>query len=304
MGVARVAEVLNGEGVPSPRGKGPWRGSSILNLVSGRRLLGEWQPYRTVEGKRVADGPPVLGFYPAAVSAELLDQVHDHVGRRKRTGGRPAGPAGINALRGLVYDGQSGQRLSMQNTTCGHGRRAYLFVAGCAGGMRVSYPVVLETILATVRELTPADVLPADAARDAREARMAELGKRIAGLTHRQRLITAAIADPDQDAAPLLEALPTIKTDLQAATDERNRLQQETRSGRAEALGEAQTLVALRVAAEGAELRRIDEGIAVALPLVVSRIEVEREHKGKKTLLIRLAIRLHSGEVRQVVVGP
>lgn len=304
MGTGRVAALFNREEVPAPRGGTNWRGSSILRMVRGNALLGEWQPCRMIEGKQRPEGDPLPGFYPAAVSPELLGQVHDQLGQRKRTGGRPAGPGGVNVLRGVAFERSSGRSLALQNVTDAYGKRAYLFVAGCTGGMRVSYPVVLETILATVRQLTPADVLPPDLARDAKEARMTELGKRIGGLTSRQRVISASLADPDQEGAPLLDALAIIKRDLEEAVSERNRLQQETRSGRAEALGEAQSLVALRAAATEEERRRIDEALLPVLPLFVSRVEVERERVTRTAQIVRLTISLRGGAVRQVTVGP
>jgi DNA invertase Pin-like site-specific DNA recombinase len=70
--INHISKTLNEEKVPCP-GKGKqWTSSYISAQLLGKKLvLGEYQPRLRREGKQVATGEPIIGYYPPAIDAEL-----------------------------------------------------------------------------------------------------------------------------------------------------------------------------------------------------------------------------------------
>jgi Recombinase len=58
---------------PSPK----WDQSTIHNMLRNRATIGEHQPKRIRNGKRVPDGNPIPGFYPAAIDESLFDAAQE-----------------------------------------------------------------------------------------------------------------------------------------------------------------------------------------------------------------------------------
>lgn len=83
-GAAGTVKKLTAEGVPAFGGSGHWSRSYITDILGDRRALGEFQP-RKLNGE--PDGPPVAGYYPAAVGeAEWQAARAGAALRRRRTG--------------------------------------------------------------------------------------------------------------------------------------------------------------------------------------------------------------------------
>lgn len=86
-----IARTLNREGIPNLLGKGVWHGANLnAAILRNRRLIGEFQPCRIVDGKRVPDGPPRSGYFPAVVSEADFANLQIALDRRKkaRAGGQ------------------------------------------------------------------------------------------------------------------------------------------------------------------------------------------------------------------------
>ena len=108
-GAYTVCRLLNERGQPvwSKRKNAIWRESYIKKIIGSRTVLGEYQPHRLVhsdsEGtKRVPEGAPIIGYYPAVVSLQLFMEANAATDCR-RTGGR--GRKGIryaNLFSGLL----------------------------------------------------------------------------------------------------------------------------------------------------------------------------------------------------------
>ncbi|MEX0610302.1 MAG: recombinase family protein [Balneolaceae bacterium] len=103
MGNKKIANTLNQSEkffIPpsSNRNKtGGWTGSTIQRFVSDRRVLGEFQPYkknRDTNYKRVIDGDPIEGYYPAIVDEDLYYAVQNRMQRFKEKNGHPGGRTG------------------------------------------------------------------------------------------------------------------------------------------------------------------------------------------------------------------
>jgi DNA invertase Pin-like site-specific DNA recombinase len=86
-----IVKRLNGEGDRSFKSKKAWQTSSIAKIVTGRAVLGEYQPHRrNGKGKRMPDGPAIEGYYPSVIDKDLWERANAAM-RRRRTGaaGRP-----------------------------------------------------------------------------------------------------------------------------------------------------------------------------------------------------------------------
>jgi DNA invertase Pin-like site-specific DNA recombinase len=303
LGSGEIAARLIAAGTPTLSGRGQWTGKAVCQLLTSRTLIGEFQPCQRVNGKRVADGRLLTNHYPAALTVEEYQATRAALSSRRQRRGRPA-VHGVNLFTGLLTDAGAGRRMSLQ-TANSHGKLIpYLSIGQVSGCARVRYDALEACVLDTLAMLRPQDVLePADRC-DQREHRIAELTARTTSLDHRQRQLQEAVADPDQDAAALLPALSHVSADLKATAAEREQLQMETRSGRAESLSETQTLRQLRDDAQGEERAQLNSRIKAALPSVVSGIWLQCQRVDRLRQIIHVQIWLRSGTHRYVQILP
>ena len=99
-----IATCLNEEG-QRPWGRKNKRGvrwhySYVTKIVKSRAVLGEYQPHRMVDGVRIPDGSPILGYFPAVVSQEEWDAAQAALFTRHRPVTRV--PSSTNVPRNLV----------------------------------------------------------------------------------------------------------------------------------------------------------------------------------------------------------
>jgi hypothetical protein len=72
LGGYTIAKQLNAKKVPAFGPSPKWDQSTIHNMLRNRATIGEHQPKRIRNGKRVPDGDPIPGFYPAAIDERLF----------------------------------------------------------------------------------------------------------------------------------------------------------------------------------------------------------------------------------------
>jgi hypothetical protein len=118
MGKRLIARRLNERKVPTFSETTPaWAHSTVQKILFNRAVLGEYQPYKGRPGrkgngtkingeslKRVPDGPPRLGFFPAIVSQDLWGKAHASMSARRA----------VNE-RGQVISKSGGQRGGIHN---------------------------------------------------------------------------------------------------------------------------------------------------------------------------------------------
>jgi hypothetical protein len=87
LGKAKIAASLNARGVaawgPPSKGKGEgyrqrpvgqkttWHGSYIQKITESRSVIGEYQPHKVIDGKRVPDGEPIANYFPSVIEPAL-----------------------------------------------------------------------------------------------------------------------------------------------------------------------------------------------------------------------------------------
>jgi len=295
IGARRIVGKLIAEGVPHPVPGRTWNVSFVQNqILDTRRAFGEYQPCTREGDKRLPAGEPIKGYYlPAPVTEEefALTRLRRRENFRER--GRP-GTSRVNLFRGLLREATTRGRLSLHPETRGGRYQAVLAVPG-VNGLRMLYEPFASYVLAAVAMLGPDDVLEPSLRSSEREKQMGELTGRETRLAARQKQLQQLVADPDRDAAAFVPALDSVSAELKALRRDRERLQQECRSNRAEALAETQSLIQCRAGKSGEELREFDEQIREALPGVVQEIWVQFQKVSARHQVVHVQLWLSEG---------
>jgi DNA invertase Pin-like site-specific DNA recombinase len=110
-GKRRIAAHLNRLRVETwGRGKSKaeaWHPSYIAKILHNRAVLGEFQPHRMQDGKRVPDGSVITDYFPPVVDLATFEKAN---GMRIRTGGQTQDKIS-NLFAGLIYEGGTEHRM-------------------------------------------------------------------------------------------------------------------------------------------------------------------------------------------------
>lgn len=87
-GAISITRRLNESNVKSIGKTKHWNKSYVTKILSNRQVLGEFQPHTLVEGKRIAKGDVIFGYYPQIVSNDKFFLAQDAIKNRLRKGGR------------------------------------------------------------------------------------------------------------------------------------------------------------------------------------------------------------------------
>ena len=101
-GHLRQVARLNRNGV-KPFGKSNgWHQSYVARLLKDRAVLGELQPYRNDDGRRVPEGDVIGDYYPPVVDAAIFYRSQDALGSRRNRGAGRKGANVTNLFSGLT----------------------------------------------------------------------------------------------------------------------------------------------------------------------------------------------------------
>src|SRR5215510_7221203 len=244
LGANLIAKRMHQAGIPSPARSGHWLTSFVRQVLVNPALCGRLQLCtRSAEGRWVPAGEPLEGYYPALLSVEEFDRLQTTIRARHRKRGRPAVQS-TNLFVGLIRDAESRQRLylcgSLRQLSTGLKRYNYLGRDGRRGGS-IPYEPLERALLQTLTMLRPEDVCERPEELTVREQQIDELTRQCLALTHRREQLQAAAADPQQDLTLLLPALQAVAGQEKELALKRDRLKEESRSGRLEALAQTQT---------------------------------------------------------------
>jgi DNA invertase Pin-like site-specific DNA recombinase len=148
-----------------------WTKSYIHKILRDRRAVGEFQPQKA-DG--TSDGPPLPGYYPAAVSPELWDAARAGAVRRAAANGHKTNNSSkyINIFAGLVRDARDGGTVICDTRTARGGRHTRILLNSNGQDGRVSrvtfpYATFEAGLLSLLAEVSAADVLGEDEAPSA-----------------------------------------------------------------------------------------------------------------------------------------
>lgn len=169
LGKTAIAKAMNrSSGWRPPRGNG-WRESYVEKILNNKAVIGEYQPHRIVDGKRVPDGKVIQDYYPRIIGTELFEAVQEIKASMQGKGGR-TGKA-RNLFRHIAKCGYCGA--SMVFVDKGPSKRGgrYLWCENARLGVkkggvrvcsksRVRYNDFQDVILANLHRLKPEQFLP------------------------------------------------------------------------------------------------------------------------------------------------
>ena len=191
-GKHKVARRLGEAGfLPFEDGKA-WHTSYVQKVLRNRATFGEMQPYkRDEEGRRVPAGPPVKGYYPAAISEADFIRASAALALRDKSGGRREATGQVNLLRDIARC-TCGGRMKRENK--GGRSSAWLICAeasrgDCTNTRRWRLDLAEEKVLGCttridVRKLLAAENEEVEAPPTVadHEAKVADVGKRLASI--------------------------------------------------------------------------------------------------------------------------
>lgn len=166
LGMYSIAARLNRAGVPAFEGKNGWHRSYIAKTLENRAVLGEFQPHVKVDRKRVSEGEPIQGYYPAIISEELYFQAQHSRAQRKIGSSGRKGPGYTNLFTGLARCAYCRSTISFENKGSGSRGGTYLVCGnsqrsrGC-DATRWRYKDFEASFLAFVQELDLESILNA-----------------------------------------------------------------------------------------------------------------------------------------------
>jgi DNA invertase Pin-like site-specific DNA recombinase len=219
-GVRPFGEMVVREGRGRSQFAGRWTKPYIALILKDRRAVGEFQP-RLNDG--TPDGPPLAGYYPAAVGEELF--LLARAAQAGRKGGRDV-PGGqgrggyVNVFRGVLLHARDGEGFHLHNK--GTTARPELILVNATGldgrgqCFTFPYPVFETAVLSRLIEVKASDVLPAAGAEPSRadvlRARLANVRADIAGLQSELRegfskALAAVLREKEGEETTLADAL-------------------------------------------------------------------------------------------------
>ena len=168
LGVYSIARRLNAEGIPAFASRKGWQLSSIHKLITSRTVIGEYQPNRLIDGKRVPDGEPIKNYYPAIIDEALYNAAHNARGLRREAGGGRTGKRVSNLFSKIAVCRECGSSMHFESKGSGPRGGTYLVCdmvrrnMGCPS-VRWRYNDFEASFLAFVSELDLGAVLKSDA---------------------------------------------------------------------------------------------------------------------------------------------
>jgi DNA invertase Pin-like site-specific DNA recombinase len=169
-GVTRIVRALDSEKV-KPFGThkvsehrtrsafaGRWTKAYVGLILRDRRTMGEHQLRKAGQ----ADGAPIAGYYPAAVSEDVFNLARAAQGEKGRKA--PRQRKYCNVFRGLLVNARDGTPMNMANVGSGASAKLYLKNTGGTGStVTIPYGMFERCVLGRLRELRAQDVLPGNA---------------------------------------------------------------------------------------------------------------------------------------------
>ncbi|WP_245509669.1 recombinase family protein [Bradyrhizobium vignae] len=126
MGIYSIAVSLNQRGVPTFGSPDGWHTSYVAKILANRAVIGEFQPHRRENGKRVADGEPSRDYYPAVVDEGLFYRAQLAKSERRVNGAGRKGAAFTNLFSGLAMCAYCGSPVKLENKGSGRKGGAYM----------------------------------------------------------------------------------------------------------------------------------------------------------------------------------
>lgn len=126
VGMYSIQNRLNKDGVPGFGSSNGWHQSYVAKILGNRAVLGEFQPHTTRNGKRIVEGDPIKGYFPAIIDEQLFYRAQLDKSERKKSGAGRKGLAYSNLFSGLAKCAYCGSSMTFENKGAGKKGNTYL----------------------------------------------------------------------------------------------------------------------------------------------------------------------------------
>lgn len=113
-GLHSIVRYLNQNNIPTFGKAKFWYKSYLTKIIFNRAVIGEFQPHKHINGKRVPEGDPIQHYFPEVVSESIFYQAHAAIGKRTVNKGRN-GNTFSNLFAHLVVCGSCGSKMFVRN---------------------------------------------------------------------------------------------------------------------------------------------------------------------------------------------
>ena len=280
-----------------PRNKqGGWRKSYVEKILRSRAVIGEYQPHRKENGKRVPVGDPIPGYFPAVIDTKLFNRAQAGIQRNASLAGHGGGRNGrvSNLFGHIARCGHCGGSMTHVNKGKPPRGGEYLQCRRVRDGLecngkrdrrRVRYDKLEPLLLHFCRGLDPRDLLTEGVeldraakrhALEALEGELAALGAQIANLTD-------TIADTSSQAVRTtlegkLSAI--LERQAQAEADKRSLRVTEKPQDAAKAIRDIEELIERMRALEGQERADLRMRLRARLQTLIETVEIKQRANG------------------------
>jgi len=216
LGATAIARKLNADGVPAFKSKDGWYQSIIKALLLRADVIGTFQPHRVVDGRRVPDGDPIAGYFPAAIDKDLFLRVQ----AMRSNPGRPGrkGNTFANLFTGLCHCTHCGGPMTMKiSRVKGNENGRYLVCANYVRGHRCKegkrhfrYEPLEAAVLDHVKELNLAESLAArrrGVGNEETDDRVAALKLDLDAIMRKEQRLLAALEEGDSPVTSIVDLL-------------------------------------------------------------------------------------------------
>jgi DNA invertase Pin-like site-specific DNA recombinase len=162
IGTYTITQRLNRDRVPAFMKGGSWHESYLNKILTNRAAIGEFQPHRVVDGKRVPDGEPIKEYFPRVVDDEVFYRAQVGRGQRSTNGGVRRSSGVPNLFSGLLKCAYCNGRMLFERKN-----HAYLVCYSAKRGLgcvwkRWRYDEFETSFLTFVKEVDLASMINSD----------------------------------------------------------------------------------------------------------------------------------------------
>lgn len=305
LGCVSIAKRLNTAETPTLGRSTCWSKAAIKYILADRRVIGEYQPRKSIRLGRVEAGSPIVDYYPAIISKDDFRKVQ----QRKRIipPGRTPKKT-IYLFARLLKDTRDGAAIELMRRSpgCKRGGSGHLAPSNTSVGVKpyvsFSYNAFEDCFLKATSELTLDDVLPTSDKGKMQE-KLAALDLTIADCDRRIEKLRKRIKD-DPNLDILADDVSALVTKRKEAAEQRERLLCQAAGSTDETLHDTKGLIELLAATTGPELIDMRLRLRAKLAELVKEIWVaivpEADSRTKRTLYAMIFFR--SGAFRALSI--
>ncbi len=299
-GVHSISVALNAECVPTMgrrvyRGRVvKWNETVVFHVLRSCATFGQYQPHRGRAGRREPVGPPVEGYYPAAIAKETYLQAQAALRSRRSYGAGRRG-AHVNLFGGLLRDARDGGSMTYKHLK---DRPSSIVPVGAKqgnGGVWTSFPAAaLETALLSGLREVPASEVQGGSTAMSRAAALRSEKERIESLARAWEAQMDSVGTVPVVAAKLAQ----YAADLAAVNAELAEADREAASPAGESWAEFRSLAEVLGGDNSDEMRT---RVRAAIRQCVSRVVCAFGHRNRVSVAT-IRVEFAAGGAREYVV--